>query len=214
MDQDIEIINNQTRLEKFNNFFKKNLKLIISIIVTFVFILIVIFSFQIYKTNKKNQIANKFNLTISMFDQGEQNKVISSMKEIINDKDSTYSPLALYFLIDNKIDLPNDEINSYFDIIIEEVKLDEEIKNLNIFKKALFNSESETEDTMLKILKPLINSDSIWKSHALFLMGEYYYSNKEKQKSIEFFNKIIEVPNANPAIKLEAQRRIKRDLSD
>ena len=214
MDQDIEIINNQTRLEKFNNFFKKNLKLIISIIVTFVFILIVIFSFQIYKTNKKNQIANKFNLTISMFDQGEQNKVISSMKEIINDKDSTYSPLALYFLIDNKIDLPNDEINNYFDIIINEVKLDDEIKNLNIFKKALFNSELETEDTMLKILKPLINSDSIWKSHALFLMGEYYYSNKEKQKSIEFFNKIIEVPNANPAIKLEAQRRIKRDLSD
>ena len=214
MDQDIEIINNQTRLEKFNNFFKKNLKLIISIIVTFVFILIVIFSFQIYKTNKKNQIANKFNLTISMFDQGEQNKVISSMKEIINDKDSTYSPLALYFLIDNKIDLPNDEINNYFDIIINEVKLDEEIKNLNIFKKALFNSELETEDMMLKILKPLINSDSIWKSHALFLMGEYYYSNKEKQKSIEFFNKIIEVPNANPAIKLEAQRRIKRDLSD
>ncbi len=214
MDQDIEIINNQTRLEKFNNFFKKNLKLIISIIVIFVFILIVIFSFQIYKTNKKNQIANKFNLTISMFDQGEQNKVISSMKEIINDKDSTYSPLALYFLIDNKIDLPNDEINSYFDIIINEVKLDEEIKNLNIFKKALFNSELETEDRMLKILKPLINSDSIWKSHALFLMGEYYYSNKEKQKSIEFFNKIIEVPNANPAIKLEAQRRIKRDLSD
>ena len=214
MDQDIEIINNQTRLEKFNNFFKKNLKLIISIIVTFVFILIVIFSFQIYKTNKKNQIANKFNLTISMFDQGEQNKVISSMKEIINDKDSTYSPLALYFLIDNKIDLPNDEINSYFDIIINEVKLDEEIKNLNIFKKALFNSELGTEDMMLKILKPLINSDSIWKSHALFLMGEYYYSNKEKQKSIEFFNKIIEVPNANPTIKLEAQRRIKRDLSD
>ena len=214
MDQDIEIINNQTRLEKFNNFFKKNLKLIISIIVTFVFILIVIFSFQIYKTNKKNQIANKFNLTISMFDQGEQNKVISSMKEIINDKDSTYSPLALYFLIDNKIDLPNDEINNYFDIIINEVKLDDEIKNLIIFKKALVNSELETEDTMLKILKPLINSDSIWKSHALFLMGEYYYSNKEKQKSIEFFNKIIEVPNANPAIKLEAQRRIKRDLSD
>ena len=214
MDQDIEIINNQTRLEKFNNFFKKNLKLIISIIVIFVFILIVIFSFQIYKTNKKNQIANKFNLTISMFDQGEQNQVISSMKEIINDKDSTYSPLALYFLIDNKIDLPNDEINNYFDIIINEVKLDEEIKNLNIFKKALFNSELETEDRMLKILKPLINSDSIWKSHALFLMGEYYYSNKEKQKSIEFFNKIIEVPNANPAIKLEAQRRIKRDLSD
>ena len=214
MDQDIKIINNQTRLEKFNNFFKKNLKLIISIIVIFVFILIVIFSFQIYKTNKKNQIANKFNLTISMFDQGEQNKVISSMKEIINDKDSTYSPLALYFLIDNKIDLPNDEINNYFDIIINEVKLDEEIKNLNIFKKALFNSELETEDRMLKILKPLINSDSIWKSHALFLMGEYYYSNKEKQKSMEFFNKIIEVPNANPAIKLEAQRRIKRDLSD
>ena len=124
-----------------------------------------------------------------MFDQGEQNKVISSMKEIINDKDSTYSPLALYFLIDNKIDLPNDEINTYFDIIINEVKLDEEIKNLNIFKKALFNSELETEDMMLKILKPLINSNSIWKSHALFLMGEYYYSKKKNKNRLNFLIK-------------------------
>ena len=66
----------------------------------------------------------------------------------------------------------------------------------------------------LDILKPIINSNSIWKSHALYLMGEYYYSKNEKQKSIEFFKKIIETNNANPTIKLEAQKRITRDLSD
>ena len=78
----------------------------------------------------------------------------------------------------------------------------------------MYNSEIQNEEEMLKIVNPLINSASIWKSHALYLMGEYYYSKNEKQKSIEFFKKIIETNNANPTIKLEAQKRITRDLSD
>ena len=214
MDQDIEIINNQTRLEKLKHFLKNNLKLITIILITIIFVLIGFFSFQIYKTNKRNETAEKYNLSIGQFDKGSNPIVINSMEEIINIKDSTYSPLALYFLIDNQIDLPKEKINKYFDIIINEIKLDDEIKNLNILKKALYNSEIQNEEEMLKIVNPLINSASIWKSHALYLMGEYYYSKNEKQKSIEFFKKIIETNNANPTIKLEAQKRITRDLSD
>ena len=214
MDQDIEIINNQTRLEKLKHFLKNNLKLITIILITIIFVLIGFFSFQIYKTNKRNETAEKYNLSIGQFDKGSNPIVINSMEEIINIKDSTYSPLALYFLIDNQIDLPKEKINKYFDIIINEIKLDDEIKNLNILKKALYNSEIQNEEEMLKIVNPLINSASIWKSHALYLMGEYYYSKNEKQKSIEFFKKIIETNNANPTIKLDAQKRIKRDLSE
>lgn len=214
MDQDIEIINNQTRLEKLKHFLKNNLKLITIILITIIFVLIGFFSFQIYKTNKRNETAEKYNLSIGQFDKGSNPIVINSMEEIINIKDSTYSPLALYFLIDNQIDLPKEKINKYFDIIINEIKLEDEIKNLNILKKALYNSEIQNEEEMLKIVNPLINSASIWKSHALYLMGEYYYSKNEKQKSIEFFKKIIETNNANPTIKLDAQKRIKRDLSE
>ena len=45
-------------------------------------------------------------------------------------------------------------------------------------------------------------------------MAEYFYSKGEKQKSKEFFNKIIILEKSNPKIKLESEKRIRRDLSD
>ena len=64
------------------------------------------------------------------------------------------------------------------------------------------------------MLNPIINSESVWKSHALFLMAEYFYAKDQKQKSKEFFNKIISLENSNPDIKSESERRLNRDLSE
>ena len=94
-------------------------------------------------------------------------------------------------MLENGIITENDKINKFFDILIEETDLEKEIKNLIIYKKALFNSEFESENNLIKILNPIINSDSIWKSHALYLMAEFFYFKNEKQKSKEFFEKII-----------------------
>ncbi len=129
-------------------------------------------------------------------------------------KDPTYSPLSLYYIIDNKLISNQSEINSYFDILIEKTSLDKEIKNLVIYKKALFNSDQAQESDLLNILNPLINSESVWKSHALYLMGEYFYSKDQKQKSKEFFNQIANLEDANSDIKLQAQKRLNRDLSE
>ena len=74
------------------------------------------------------------------------------MKNIINIKDPTYSPLALYFLLDNNLLKNKDEINQYFDILINEKNLDKEIKNLIIYKKGLYNSNNANEDELLKFL--------------------------------------------------------------
>ena len=63
-------------------------------------------------------------------------------------------------------------------------------------------------------MKPLINSESVWKSHALYLMAEFFYSKSEKQKSKEFFNQIIILDNANDDIARKAQKRLNRDLSE
>ena len=98
--------------------------------------------------------------------------------------------------------------------MIEKTSLDKEIKNLVIYKKALFNSGQAQESELLKILNPLINSKSVWKSHALYLMAEYFYSKDQKQKSKEFFNQIANLEDAIPDIKLQAQKRLNRDLSD
>ena len=88
------------------------------------------------------------------------------------------------------------------------------MRNLIIYKKALFNADQAQESDLLNILNPLINSESVWKSHTLYLMAEYFYSKDQKQKSEEFFNQIISLENSNTDIKLQAEKRLNRDLSD
>jgi len=133
---------------------------------------------------------------------------------VIYEKDSTYSPLALYFLIDNDLIEKNSEINSLFDVLIEKTSLETEIKNLIIYKKALYNADLSSENDLLEILNPIINSESLWKSHALYLVAEYFYSKNENQKAKEFFSQILTLNNANKEIKIESQKRLNRDLSD
>ena len=146
----------------------------------------------------------------------DQNKedTVSKLIKIINEKDPTYSPLSLYFIIDNNLVSDRSKINELFDILIKEISLDKEIKNLIIYKKALFNADEIDENSLLDMLNPLINSESIWKSHALYILAEYFYEKNEKQKSKEFFNNIINTKNANQNILKEAQKRLSRDLSD
>ena len=214
MEEDISIINSNTRNEKVRNFFVNNKNKIISTIVILIIILAGTYGFDSYKTNKKKEISNKFNLTTSTYSESIKEITVRNLVEITNEQDPTYSPLSLYFIIDNKLISNQSEINSYFDIVIEKTSLDEEIKNLVIYKKALFNSDQAQESELLKILNPLINSKSVWKSHALYLMAEYFYSKDQKQKSKEFFNQIANLKDANSDIKLQAQKRLNRDLSD
>ena len=214
MEEDISIINSNTRQEKVRNFFVNNKNKIISTIIILVIILVGAYSFDSYKTNKKKEISNKFNSTTLSHSDNTKDLTIQNLVEIINEKDPTYSTLSLYFIIDNKLISNQSEINSYFDILIEKTSLDEEIKNLVIYKKALFNADQAQESDLLNILNPLINSESVWKSHALYLMAEYFYSKDQKQKSKEFFNQIANLEDANPDIKLQAQKRLNRDLSD
>jgi len=214
MEEDISIINSNTRNEKVRNFFINNKNKIISTIIVLIVVLISAYSFDNYKTNKKKEISNKFNLTTLAYSENTKGSTVQKLVEIINEQDPTYSPLSLYFIIDNKLVSNQAEINSYFDILIEKTSLDREIKNLIIYKKALFNADQAQESDLLKILNPLINSDSVWKSHALYLMAEYFYSKDQKQKSKEFFNQIISLENSNSDIKLQAEKRLNRDLSE
>ena len=214
MDEDIAIINKETRNEKIKNFFIKNKK---KIIISISVIILAIFGYFIYEDfNKKSKIklANRYNIVKMNFISGNKSMVANELVSIVHAKDRTYSPLALYFLIDNNIISDKNKINELFDTVINETSLEKEIKNLLIYKKALFNSDFESENNLLTILKPIINSNSIWKSHALYLMAEYFYFKNEKQKSKDFFDQIITLENVNSKIKREAQKRLNRDFSE
>ena len=214
MDEDISIIDTNTRNEKIKNFFIRNKKKIIGIILTLTIIIISYYSLEKIKEKNKIKLANQYNSTIMNFDNNDKETTIKLLTNLVKERDTTYSPLALYFLIDNDLIDNRNDLNILFDELINKTNLDREIKNLIIYKKALFNSGFESENNLLKILQPLINSNSIWESHALYLLAEYFYSKNEKQKSKEFFIQIINLKNANQDIIKEAQKRLNRDLSE
>ena len=214
MDEDISIINTNTRNEKIKNFFVQNKKKIFAIILVVIISILAFFAFGEYKGKKIKKISDTYNSVVIDYSENNKEKTAESLVQLVNKKNPTYSPLSLYFIIDNKLISDNERINELFDIIINEISLDKEIKYLNIYKKALYNADNSNENELLNILNPLINSESVWNSHALYLMAEYFYSKNEKQKSKEFFNKIIDLKNANQEIKLESQKRLSRDLSD
>ena len=214
MDQEVEIISSETRKEKIKNFFINNKKKIISIVICFFLILFSFFFYQEYEEKNKERLANKYNAAIIEYESGEKSKILNTMKDIIEYKDKTYSPLAFYYLLDNDLITSKEETNKYFDILINEIALDSENKNLTIFKKGLFNSEFANENELLNILNPVIKSDSIWKPHALYLMSEYYFAKKEKKKSKEFFEQLISLKNISEKIRLEAQKRLRSDFSE
>jgi len=214
MDEDVAAINSNTKNQKIKDFFVKFKKQFIFGFITF---LIAVFSYFIYVDfEKKNriQISEKYNQAIIEFYSGNEKNIEKNLVNIIKEKDKTYSPLSLYFLLENEIISDRNKINKFFNIIINETKLEKEIKNLVIFKKALFNSEFETENNLIKILNPIINSESIWKSHGLYLMAEFFYFKNEKQKSREFLEKIISDEKSNLSIKNEAQKKLNRDFSE
>ena len=214
MDEEISIINTKTRNEKIKNFFINNKKYLIVIFSSIILIIFAYFLFGEIQDRKIKSLAEKYNNITINFKNSNNTNIKNQLVEIIKEKDSTYSPLALYFIIDNEIQTSNKEINQYFDIIINETKIEKEIKNLIIYKKGLFNSEFETENNLISILNPIIKSESIWKSHALYLIAEYFFDKNQKQKAKEFYNKILSYEKSNENVKFEAQKRLSRDLSE
>ena len=214
MDEETAIINSNTRNEKIKIFFIDNKKIIISTILLILILLSSYFLLKDYKYKKKIEVSELYNSILIQHSETNKTKTIDGLTNLIYEEDSTYSPLALYFIIDNLLIEDQVKVNELFDVVIDNGSLDKEIKNLIQFKKALYNSDNIDENQLLNMLKPLINSESIWKSHALYLMAEFFYSRNEKQKSKEFYTQIILLENGNQNLKIEAQKRLNRDLSE
>ena len=214
MDEDISIINSNTRNEKIKNFFLNNKKKLSVFFILIVILLISFFGYGEFKDYQRQKVSNLFYSTIIDYEESKKEKTVKKLTEIIELKDPTYSPLSLYYILDNDLISNKDQINGLFNILINKTSLEKEIKNLIIYKKGLYNADQISENELLEILNPIIKSESVWSSHALYLLAEYFYSKNQKQKSEEFFNQIINSKKPNPDIVIEAQKRLNRDLSD
>ena len=214
MDEDLAIIAKNTRKEEIKNFFikhKKKFYFLMGLILLSIFS--VFFYLDIVK-KQKAEIANKFINASINYNLKEEAYYSKEFKEIINSHDSTYAPLALFFLIDNKILNSNEEINHLFDRILNNVNLEKEIKNLVIYKKGLINADFQPENIMIEILKPVINSESFWKPHSLLLLGDYFLFKGERQKAKDFYSQILTSQKTNKNIFNQAQQRILKNYGE
>ena len=215
MEEEIQIINENARKEKLKNFFVKNSKYLIFSISALIILILSYFVYVEIKSRDQIKLAEKYSNIVNNFNN-LQNTELSTKEliKIIEKKNPTYSPLALYFILDNDLVIENKEINKYFDMVINIGSLEEEIKNLNIYKKAIYNSDFVDETELVEILRPITNTDSVWKSHSLYLLAEFFYFKKNKTESKKLLNEILNYENSNPEIKLEAQKKLTRDFSE
>ena len=95
-----------------------------------------------------------------------------------------------------------------YDYLLSNIKTDKELKNLLVYKNALFSSNFLSESVLLEFTKPLLNSDSLWKPHTLILLGDYFMSKGEDVKAIEFYQQILSLSDLHKDFYLKAKSQL------
>ena len=184
-----------TKKSKLNKFYESNKILIFS----FIFILIILFgSFNFYlesKEKKKILLSENYLQAKIYLESGDRNKAISTLKEVIFANDPTYSTLSLFLIMNQKLITDYKELSDLFDHLLTNNKFSKEVRNLLIYKKALFNSDFFNESELLESIRPLLDTKTLLKPHALLLLGDYFMSKSEYIKAIEFYQEIFTINN-------------------
>lgn len=166
-------------------------------------------NFYLYKQEKKvilnseKYVEAKVNLS-----NNEKDKALIKLKEIIYSNDQTYSPLSLFLILNQNLIEDKKELSGFFDYLLSNIKLDEEIKNLLIYKRALFNENLLNESEVLESVQPLLNSNSLWNAHALLFLGDYFSSKGEYLKAKEFYTKVFSLENLHNVLYEQARSQL------
>ena len=189
-----------TKKSKLRNFYDKYKSYIYSFIF---FIIIIIGSIIFYidsKEKNKIMLSETYVQAKVFLEKGDKVNALQNLKKVIFAKDSTYSSLSLFMIINQNLITDYNELSELFDNVLKSSNFSKETKSLLIFKKAIYESNVVDESKMLENLKPLLTTDTLLKPHALLLIGDFYVSKKEYIKAIEFYQKIFSLENLHPDI--------------
>ena len=186
---------------------KDNLKTII-IFFLLLFSIFSIFSWMKYDANiKKQKLSEDFIKAKIFISEKKFVEANNILKDIVNQKDSTYSVLSLYLIINKDLEKDEKLVIKYFDKILSIKALKKEDLNLIKLKKAIYISTYEKEEDLLDLLNPIINSESFWKAQSIKFLGDYYFSKKEYNKAHEYYSILLNLKDPNIDNK-DIQRRI------
>jgi predicted negative regulator of RcsB-dependent stress response len=199
---------------KLKIFYDKNKKIIITI-----FLLIIIFGISLsfysdYQKKSKIKISENYINAKILLENNKENDALKTLKEIVFSNDNTYASLSLFMIINENLIKDLIELNALLDHLIFNHNYDAEIKNLLIYKKSLLNAETINESEILDALLPILNSNSLWKINALFLLGDYFIFNNEYTKAKEFYAKILSIEGLSDDYYRRASSKLAITLND
>ena len=193
---------------RFVKYFNEN-KLKIYSVVTFFIIAIACVTFYLNSLEKnKIYLSNEYIKAKIYVEEKKNIEATNILKEIVSSNNGTYATLSLFLIIDKKLIEDKDQLLTLFDKILKNNNFEKEIINLIIFKKALFLSDYANESELLASINPLIRGKTIWKPHALMLLGDFYANKKEYLKSKEFYTEILNIENLNKDLYEQARSQL------
>ena len=198
-------ITSRSRIKKF---YESNKIFIYSSILI---LIILIVSSSLYlesKERKKILLSENYIQAKFYLDNGNKNEALNTLKEVIFANDPVYSTLSLFLILNHNLIVDYKEISLLFDHLLENNKFEKELRNLLIYKKALFNSNFVAESELLETIKPLLNTDTLWKAHGLKLLGDYFMSKGENIKAIEFYQQILSINNLHKDLYDQARSQL------
>jgi len=177
---------NSSFQSKVITFIKKNLK---KLIILFIFIIFILFSYFIYndlKKKKEIKLSQDYIEASIQFKNKNKDESKKLLENIIFKKHKFYSPLALYFIIDNNLETDTSKIIIFYDKILSISSIDQENLDLIKIKKSTFLFKTDNEKLIIETLNPVINSDSVWRNMAIKLVSDYFLSKNQKTKANEY----------------------------
>ena len=197
-----------TKKSKIKKFYESNKIFIFSLIL----ILIILFgslSFYLENQERKKILLSENYIQAKIYlENGNNNEALNTLKKVIFANDSTYSTLSFFLILNQNLISDYKEISALYDHLLENNNFEKELRNLLIYKKSLFSSNSVSETELLETIKPLLNTDTLWKPHALLLLGDYFMSKGENIKSREFYQQILSMNNLHKDLYDQAKSQL------
>ena len=197
-----------TKKPRIKKFYESN-KIFIFSFVLILLILFVSLSFHLENKERKNILLSENYIQAKIYlENGNKNEALNTLKKIIFANDSIYSTLSFFLILNQNLISDYKEISALYDHLLENNNFEKELRNLLIYKKSLFSSNSVSETELLETIKPLLNTDTLWKPHALLLLGDYFMSKGENIKSREFYQQILSMNNLHKDLYDQAKSQL------
>ena len=206
---------NITKKSKLKKFYELN-KIVIysSVLILIIFFVSISLYFE-SKEKKRILLSENYVKAKIYLENGKKIEAINILKSVIFANDSTYSPLCFFLILNQDLISDFKEISILFDHLLENNKFDKEIRNLLVYKKALFDSNFVSESELLKGIEPLLNTqETLWRPHVLLLLGDYFVSKGEYLKAKEFYIQILSISNLHKDLYYQAKSQLEFITND